>query len=829
MDLSSLVKYALAACLPLLCYLWIISRLTPSPSPSRREAEVIFVHGLGADPTKTWCHGKTCWITDFLPDDIKQKGFDPFVHLFAFNYDSFWVRDANSTTLTQTARDLGQELKHHELGQYNLVLVSHSYGGLVVKKTQALVLNLDLEPRIKGIIFLGTPHRGTRYARFGIAASWLLAPLDADANVMRPLSYDNIDLDDLEKDFDATFRMTERRYFFETHKMRRYLFSSIPYLREFVVEKQSATSGANAAQIRSLHTDHRGLNRFGTRDANYTKLARELLDIINQAMQFPPDSEETCIPNHFQPTLRHSSDTSQSPLPASPQDTSKQRHWLVPFTRNPAFVGRTNILDELKKRFNFGQDSTPARSRVSLYGLGGIGKTQIAIDYVHFIRDTCPGVSVFWVHAGTSERFRQAFRSIAEHCNIQGHDNPESNVPLLVKEWLENCDSGPWLMVIDNADDMEVFFPSHRKKGIDAATEDDNWAQYLPNCEHGSILVTTRNKKVGVRLSQEQQVVEVNKMDDIESRHLLQTKLDSDDVSEGTISTLSSRLEHLPLALVQAAAFIRENSLTADKYLQLLDSSDQNLIDLLSQPFETVGRDADTPHPVATTWAISFEQIRTQTPLASNLLSFMCMLDRQAIPENLSYDFYKCSKATAQSRNPTGDFRRELVSNSSSDSKDDEFAKVLKGLSKIPDPSGIQDVDFTLAIGTLKAFSFISEQEDGSLNMHRLLQLVTKRWLDSQSKKAEFSGYALQVVSRIYPLRSYGSKEECGRYLPHAYAVLSDKATESISIRQQQTTSQRPLISSREFMGTNTLKPYTACLNWLEIFAQQVGGVTLRR
>ncbi|KAH7122884.1 hypothetical protein EDB81DRAFT_813163 [Dactylonectria macrodidyma] len=183
MDTRTLIKYMLIACTAVLAYLWIISKLAPSPSRSRRQVEyglnslhqptepssknrtdtkdwtktaVIFVHGLGADPTKTWCDGKTCWITDFLPDDIKQEGLDPFVNLFTFDYDSFWVRDANSATLTHTARDLGQELKHRELAQSNLVLIAHSYGGLVVKK--ALVLNPDLESRAKAVIFLGTPE-----------------------------------------------------------------------------------------------------------------------------------------------------------------------------------------------------------------------------------------------------------------------------------------------------------------------------------------------------------------------------------------------------------------------------------------------------------------------------------------------------------------------------------------------------------------------------------------------------------------------------------------------------------------------------------------------
>jgi hypothetical protein len=87
---------------------------------------------------------------------------------------------------------------------------------------------------VKGVLFLGTPHRGTPFARFGITAANILAPLDADDHIMRPLVSDSVDLDDLEKKFSRHFQSTTRLYYFETHKMRRYLLGFIPWIREFV-------------------------------------------------------------------------------------------------------------------------------------------------------------------------------------------------------------------------------------------------------------------------------------------------------------------------------------------------------------------------------------------------------------------------------------------------------------------------------------------------------------------------------------------------------------------------------------------------------------------
>ena len=105
---------------------------------------------------------------------------------------------------------------------------------------QALVDMPELKSRVKGVLFLGTPHRGTPFTRFGIFAASFLNPLDADVHIMRPLVSDSVDLDDLEKRFSKHFHGTKRMYYFERHKMRRRLLGFIPWIREFVRDFDSA-------------------------------------------------------------------------------------------------------------------------------------------------------------------------------------------------------------------------------------------------------------------------------------------------------------------------------------------------------------------------------------------------------------------------------------------------------------------------------------------------------------------------------------------------------------------------------------------------------------
>jgi hypothetical protein len=346
-------------------------------------------------------------------------------------------------------------------------------------------------------------------------------------------------------------------------------------------------------------------------------------------------------------------------------------------------------------------------------------------------------VSVFWVHASSEERFRQSYASIAEECNIPGRDDPKVDILVLVRDWLTKGFKRQWLMVIDNADDTQLFFqlqqenadPTHKKLG-----------RYIPECAHGLILITTRNKQAGSRLTRGKPPIEVGNMNKREANQLIRTMLENDDTPDEEISGLATRLENLPLALAQAASFVHENGITIDDYIVLLDASDTNLVECLSQPFETIGRDSETPHAVTATWIISFEQIEKQDRFAGEVLSLISLLDRQAIPREFIINYWQ--RVRVAGANETS-----------------------------------QEVRVIKALGTLKAFCFVLEAKDRSLDMHRLVQLVARKWLVIKGKMAEFAQHALKTVSDTYPFGQFETREICLKYLPYAYAVLKNENT----------------------------------------------------
>jgi tetratricopeptide (TPR) repeat protein len=386
-------------------------------------------------------------------------------------------------------------------------------------------------------------------------------------------------------------------------------------------------------------------------------------------------------------------------------------------------------------------------------------------------------VSVFWVHASSEERFRQSYASIADECNIPGRDDPKVDVLALVKDWLTKRFKRQWLMMIDNADDTQLFFHVQQET---VRPQCERLGRYIPECAHGSILVTTRNKQAGLRLARGKPPIEVGNMTSHETNELVRTILENNGIPDEEISGLATRLENLPLALTQAASFIHENGITIDDYIVLLDKSDATLVECLSEPFETVGRDSDTPHAVTATWIISFEQIEKQDRFAGEVLSLISLLDRQAIPRQFIVNYWQ----------------RERVAEADESS---------------------QEVRITKALGTLKAFCFISEAKDQSLDMHRLVQLVARKWLAIKGKMAEFAQHALKTVSDTYPYGVFETREVCLKYLPHAHAVLENKITGRIEGREERARLLHCVAGYFDFEG-----------RWKEAEQYQVGAAKLR-
>ncbi|KAH6665619.1 P-loop containing nucleoside triphosphate hydrolase protein [Halenospora varia] len=390
--------------------------------------------------------------------------------------------------------------------------------------------------------------------------------------------------------------------------------------------------------------------------------------------------------------------------------------FIVPFDRNPNFTGRKSQLAQLEEKLFKGGQTT----KVAVTGLGGVGKTQLLLELVYRIRDKYKNCSTIWIPVTNIESLHQAYLGVARQLGIADCEEDKADLKRLVQGYLSKESAGQWLLVFDNADDINMWI-------AEAGSEPGSGRliEYLPRSEQGCIVFTSRDRKTAVKLAH-QNIVDVPEMDEEIATQLLQKCLINSDLlnSGSDTKALLEELTYLPLAIVQAAAYINANEITFTDYLLLLEDQEEEVIDLLSEEFEDDGRYDSVKNPVATTWLISFEQIRHRDPLAANYLSFMCCIDPKDIPQSLL---------------PPGPSRKKEIE----------------------------------AIGTLNAYSFITKRPaDLALDLHRLVHLSMRNWLRKEKLLAHSTKGVITRLQEVFPDEDHKNRSVWRTYLPHARYVL---------------------------------------------------------
>ncbi|KAI3035032.1 hypothetical protein CBS76997_10834 [Aspergillus niger] len=369
----------------------------------------------------------------------------------------------------------------------------------------------------------------------------------------------------------------------------------------------------------------------------------------------------------------------------------KQSVWMVPLRRNPR--------------------------KVAICGLGGVGKTQIALEVAYRMRNRDSKCSICWVTCTSYESVEQAYMNIASKLKMT--DIKPAEVKEKVKAYLSQESAGKWLVIFDNADDMGMWSAND--------TTDTVLTDFLPESEQGHILFTTRSRKVAVKLASSH-VITVTEPNTEISIQILKNSLVEKTLLDNRITALRllEQLAFLPLAIIQAAAYINENSIGFSDYLQLLQDQEPHIIEVLSEDFGDAMRYKDIQNPVALTWFISFQQIQQSNKLAADYLSFFACINPRDIPQSL-----------------------------------------------LPQP--ISNKNKTDALGLLKAFSFITEGNgDSSLNLHRLVHLATRNWL---RKNEQFSQQLLKTADRlseVFPDNNHANRQVWRKHLPHALSLIAE-------------------------------------------------------
>ncbi|KAK4183100.1 kinesin light chain, partial [Podospora australis] len=470
----------------------------------------------------------------------------------------------------------------------------------------------------------------------------------------------------------------------------------------------------------------------------------------------------------FQVGQSYGSINTEFHLPPERPETPPKPFATIPFSRDLDFVDRGDILDQVDRRC-----SEPA-ARVALVGLGGVGKSQLVIEFAHRI---AAGQSwVFWVHAGTQARVEEGFRMIADAVKLRGRNQPKADIPQLVYSWLSNERSGRWVMILDSADDRDVFYNANSAHG---PTSDDTFdrrplATYLPQSRNGSIIITTRDKDLAFRLiGRRQNMIEVGPMVQTEALTLLEKKLGSLPDMD-VAAALVEALDFVPLAISQAAAYIQARAprSSPEKYLAEFRENEHKRARLLGYDGGDLRRDGGASNALLTTWQISFDHIRTKRRTAADLLSLMSFFDRQGIPGwVLKPPRTITDTARVQDTDAAGDVESDNRGDTTDDDTDDVADDALDGR-------------FEDDVAMLRDYCLIVADEAGDeFEMHGLVQLSTRRWLEVYGEQETFKQQYIERIATSFPTGEYENWAQCRSLFAHVQVALGYRPSENTAVR----------------------------------------------
>lgn len=283
---------------------------------------------------------------------------------------------------------------------------------------------------------------------------------------------------------------------------------------------------------------------------------------------------------------------------------SLPRGWNVP-GKNRNFTGRDRVLKKLRKTLLAGKRT----ALTAIHGLGGIGKTEIAVEYAH--RHAGDYDLVWWVAAEKAPTLASEYGALAEELDlVQSAQTDQKTKIAAVDRWLEENDG--WLLVFDNAVKAE---------DIEA---------YLPDAPHGHIIVTSRNHDWR-GLADE---ISIDLWTETESVRFIIARTGRKDREAAKV--LAKRLGFLPLALAQAAAYIVATGCSTGDYVTMLEGRSA---EMLQDSGHTAARYKRT---IAETWGASFEKIEERSSDAVELLKLMAFLGPDEVPISLFTGGEKC-------------------------------------------------------------------------------------------------------------------------------------------------------------------------------------------
>ena len=315
------------------------------------------------------------------------------------------------------------------------------------------------------------------------------------------------------------------------------------------------------------------------------------------------------------------------------------------------------------------------------------------------------------MHGGSDEAFGASFREIAKSAHLMASGEDQDTLLKAVKSWFETPASGNWTIVIDNLDDIEL-----------------QSRLYIPICQ-GEVLFTTRDERIlgHPGLVPVGAGIEVSRMSEKEATETFCRITGSEDRA-GTPATgqLLALLDGLPLAIAQAASYIRSTHTSTAHYLALFQKGEEHQEALLSEPLPAALHNdrADLSRAVMTTWTLSVQKIEQESPLSIKLLHILSFLDPDSLPSSL-----------------------------------------------IEAALSAETIDYFKQLAPLLNFGLLSRLGSSNYRLHRLVSMWTRAKMSSEVKH-QFIDHVAVLMTTCFPLESSENVTKYAEMLPHAISIL---------------------------------------------------------
>lgn len=384
--------------------------------------------------------------------------------------------------------------------------------------------------------------------------------------------------------------------------------------------------------------------------------------------------------------------------------------------RNPFFTGREKLLEQLHRQLQ--TKGITALAQAAIHGLGGVGKTQTAIEYAHRYRKHYR--FVLWVGAEQEASLAAAYLSIARELELVEPRADLETAQQAIKAWLSSEEG--WLLVFDNADEPGLL------------------RAYLPSVRMGGkVLLTSRAKiftDVGIN-----EPFRVQTMEPEEAVKFLLTRTKREEA--GAAAELSTELGYLPLALEQAAAYVDTVAVSFSAYLA---SFKKRRLQLLEKGKPS----GDYPASVATTWNLSFAQVRKASAASAELLTAASFL----APDSVPIEIFTLGGS-------------ELG---------DLLAEGLKAAAEDP-------LVYWELLAPLERYSLVERLPDEAFKIHRLTQEVVKDSLGKEGRRS-WAERVVRALDATYPGVTFENWKLCERLQPNAKLALRLARTYNLELAE---------------------------------------------